>query len=178
MKINVIVVLLVCCSFQSVFSQEKLSLTLKVDTKKTVNETEHFYLMEITNNANTSLKFNISTENTKCQNTSSNKQVLLKHHNEAYIFFFALIYSFINSVNTFTLAPYLRNLKNNCRPPKPIIPTKFPIGKFNAGVELSIPSTNCINLLFENVANPLVFTDLNVKLLVFTSTPFRFSRPP
>ncbi len=77
MKINVIVVLLVCCSFQSVFSQEKLSLTLKVDTQKTVNETEHFYLMEITNNANTSLKFNISTENTKCQNTSSNKQVLL-----------------------------------------------------------------------------------------------------
>ena len=58
-----------------------------------------------------------------------------------------------------------------------IIPTRFPIGKFNAGVELSIPSTNCMNLVLAKVAKPLVLTDLNVKLLTFTSTPFRFSRP-
>lgn len=77
MKINIIIVLLVCCSFQPVFSQERLSLSLKVDTQKTVNETEHFYLMEITNNANTSLQFKISIDNTKCQNISSSKQVLL-----------------------------------------------------------------------------------------------------
>ena len=57
------------------------------------------------------------------------------------------------------------------------IPKRFPIAKFNAGDELSIPSTNCINLVFANVAKPRVFTDLNVKLFVLISTPFKFSKP-
>lgn len=77
MKINVIVVLLVSIGFHSVFSQERLSLSLKVDTQKTVNETEHFYLMEFKNNTNTNSKFNISVENTKCQNIKSSKQIPL-----------------------------------------------------------------------------------------------------
>ena len=67
MKINIIIVLLVCFSLQSMFSQDRLSLSLKVDTQKTVNESEHFYLMEITNKASTNLEFNISIENTKCK---------------------------------------------------------------------------------------------------------------
>ena len=57
------------------------------------------------------------------------------------------------------------------------IPNKFPKAKFNAGEELSIPSTNCIKRVFAKVAKPRVLTDLNVKLLVFTSTPFKFSNP-
>ena len=58
------------------------------------------------------------------------------------------------------------------------IPTKLPIGKFKAGVELSIPSTNCIKRVLAKDAKPLVLTDLKVKLLVLTSTPFKFSSPP
>ena len=58
-----------------------------------------------------------------------------------------------------------------------VIPSKLPSGKFNAGAELSIPSTNCTNLVFAKVANPLVLIALNVKLLTFISTPFKFSRP-
>ena len=77
MKINVIIVLLVCFSLQSMFSQERLSLSLKLDTQKTVNESEHFYLMEITNKASTNLEFNISIENTKCKNVKAIKQVNL-----------------------------------------------------------------------------------------------------
>ena len=57
------------------------------------------------------------------------------------------------------------------------IPNKFPTGKFKAGDALSIPSTSCKKRVFENAAKPLVLTDLNVKLLVFTSTPLRFSKP-
>ncbi len=57
------------------------------------------------------------------------------------------------------------------------IPKRLPIAKFNAGEELSIPSTSCIKRVFANVAKPLVFTDLNVKLFVLTSTPFKFSKP-
>ena len=57
------------------------------------------------------------------------------------------------------------------------IPSKLPKAKFNAGDELSIPSTNCIKRVFAKVAKPLVFTDLNVKLLVLISTPFKFSKP-
>ena len=57
------------------------------------------------------------------------------------------------------------------------IPNKLPIAKLSAGDELSMPSTNCIKRVFANVAKPLVFTDLKVKLLVFTSTPLRFSKP-
>jgi len=77
MKINIIAVLLVTFCFNSIFSQERLSLSLKVDTQKTVNETEHFYLMEIKNNSNTNSRFNISIDNTKCQNIESSKQVPL-----------------------------------------------------------------------------------------------------
>ncbi|OUS00005.1 hypothetical protein A9Q86_11210 [Flavobacteriales bacterium 33_180_T64] len=80
MKKIVIAVLLVCFGFQSIFSQEQLSLSLKKDSDKTVNETEHFYLMEITNNAKTNLPFSISTENTSCENVSPSKQVLLKQN--------------------------------------------------------------------------------------------------
>ena len=58
-----------------------------------------------------------------------------------------------------------------------VIPNKFPKGKLSAGAELSIPSTNCIKRVFANVANPLVLIDLNVKLLVLISTPFKFSNP-
>ena len=57
------------------------------------------------------------------------------------------------------------------------IPSKFPNAKFNAGEALSIPSTNCMKRVFAKVAKPRVFTDLKVKLLVFTSTPFKFSKP-
>ena len=56
-------------------------------------------------------------------------------------------------------------------------PNKLPTAKFNPGAELSIPSTNCMNLSFAKVAKPRVFTDLKVKLFVFTSTPFKFSKP-
>ena len=56
-------------------------------------------------------------------------------------------------------------------------PNKFPKAKFNAGEELSIPSTNCMKRVLANVAKPLVFTDLNVKLFVLISTPFKFSNP-
>ena len=58
-----------------------------------------------------------------------------------------------------------------------VIPSKFPNGKFNAGAELSIPSTSCTNLVFANVAKPLVLIALNVKLFTFISTPFMFSNP-
>ena len=57
------------------------------------------------------------------------------------------------------------------------IPNKFPNGKLRAGAELSIPSTNCTNLVFAKVAKPLVLIDLKVKLFTFISTPFKFSRP-
>ena len=58
-----------------------------------------------------------------------------------------------------------------------VIPNKLPSGKLSAGAELSIPSTNCIKRVLANVAKPLVLMDLKVKLLVFISTPFRFSKP-
>ena len=57
------------------------------------------------------------------------------------------------------------------------IPKRLPIAKFKAGDELSIPSTNCIKRVFAKVAKPRVFTDLNVKLFVLISTPFKFSKP-
>ena len=58
-----------------------------------------------------------------------------------------------------------------------VIPSKLPNGKFKAGAELSIPSTNCTNLVFANVAKPLVLIALKVKLLTLISTPFMFSNP-
>ncbi|WP_298901538.1 hypothetical protein [uncultured Psychroserpens sp.] len=78
MKKIVITVLLVCFGYQSFFGQEQLSLSLKKDTDKTVNETEHFYLMEITNSSKSNIQFSISTENVACKDISAQNQVLLK----------------------------------------------------------------------------------------------------
>ncbi|WP_298761378.1 hypothetical protein [uncultured Psychroserpens sp.] len=80
MKKIVITVLLACFGFQSFFGQEQLRLSLKKDSDKTVNETEHFYLMEIKNNANKSIEFSISTENVACENVSAQKQVPLNQN--------------------------------------------------------------------------------------------------
>ena len=56
------------------------------------------------------------------------------------------------------------------------IPRKFPTAKLSAGDALSIPSTNCTKRTFAKVAKPLVFTELNVKLPLLRSTPFKFSK--
>ncbi|MNF65002.1 hypothetical protein D3C84_467520 [compost metagenome] len=57
------------------------------------------------------------------------------------------------------------------------IPIKLPNTKFNAGDELSIPSTNCIKRVFATVAKPRVLIDLNEILLVLKFTSFKFSKP-
>lgn len=75
MKKTVLAILFVCLSMQLFFGQEYLKLNLKIDTDKTVNETEHFYLMEIINNGNSTAKFNINIDNTACQYIENNKQV-------------------------------------------------------------------------------------------------------
>ena len=54
---------------------------------------------------------------------------------------------------------------------------RLPKLKFNAGDELSIPSTNCINRVLATVAKPLVFIDLKLKLDVLKCTSFKFSKP-
>ena len=77
MKKIVITVLLACFGYQSFFGQEQLSLSLKKDTEKTVTETEHFYLMEITNTTKNNVQFSVSTDNVACKNVSTQKQVSL-----------------------------------------------------------------------------------------------------
>ena len=77
MKKNVLALLFVGFGVQFFFGQESLSLKLRVDTDKTVNETEHFYLMEIVNTTSTGLQFSISIDNTECEYINANKQVTL-----------------------------------------------------------------------------------------------------
>ena len=51
------------------------------------------------------------------------------------------------------------------------MPTRFPVGKFNSGAEISIPSTRVTNRTLAMVANPLVLMELKVILPVLVVTP-------
>ena len=56
-----------------------------------------------------------------------------------------------------------------------LIPTKFPVGKFRSGADVSIPSTSCTNLVFASVAKPLVLTAAKFRLPLLTLTPLMCS---
>jgi len=75
MKKTVLAILFVCLSMLLSFGQENLKLNLKVDTDKTVVETEHFYLMEVINNGTSTIKFSINIDNTACKYIKNSKQV-------------------------------------------------------------------------------------------------------
>ena len=79
------------------------------------------------------------------------------------------------------LAPYnaelVPGINSTFKTSVSVIPKRFPNGKFKAGAALSIPSTNCTNLVLANVPNPLELIALKVKLFVLMSTPFKFSSP-
>ena len=55
-------------------------------------------------------------------------------------------------------------------------PTMLPTAKFKPGAWLSIPSTNWLARTLPLTLKPLVPIDLNVKLAVIMSTPFKFAR--
>jgi alpha-L-arabinofuranosidase len=77
MKKNAITILLICFSFQLFFSQSSLSLSVKKKSDKTLTETEHYYLMEVTNTTSDAIKFNVAFKNTACQNVNASKQAPL-----------------------------------------------------------------------------------------------------
>lgn len=61
-------IILVVFSTLNTFSQDALKLSIIKGTEKPNSETEHFYLLEISNTTNAEITFNISATNKPCNN--------------------------------------------------------------------------------------------------------------
>lgn len=61
-------IILVVFSTLNSFSQETLKLSIIKGTEKPNSETEHFYLLKVSNTTNSEFTFNISATNKSCNN--------------------------------------------------------------------------------------------------------------
>ena len=67
---TIVTIIIVCLSTLSTFGQQSLSLKIINGSDKPNSETEHIYLLEVTNNSKSAVNFNISADDKSCSDTN------------------------------------------------------------------------------------------------------------
>ena len=78
MKLIATIVTFCLCTMAS-FAQQPLDLKIKQGSDKPNSETEHLYLLEISNSSRSTSNFTISTSNVNCSNIKAERQTILDH---------------------------------------------------------------------------------------------------